>query len=684
VNNFNEMGFEKSIIKAIEAKNYTTATPIQAQAIPVIQNGNDVLGIAQTGTGKTAAFALPILDRLFKGRQDAPKRGCRALIIAPTRELCVQITTSFETYGRFTGLKVLALYGGVAYKGQINALIRGVDIIVATPGRLVDHMQEGNLRLNATEILVLDEVDQMLDLGFITPIRKIVARLPEQRQNLFFSATMPKEIQKFASELLNNPVRVEVARVAAAQEKVEQSVIHIEAGKKRALLCDLMEQKDYSKVLIFTRTKHGADKVAKHLGQFGVKHGIIHGDKNQNQRQKSLEAFREGRVRTLVATDVAARGIDVAGISHVINFDMPLTPEAYVHRIGRTARAGAIGKSISFCTPQENAQLRSIEKLIAQTIPKLDRRNDNTLILDKHLVPDENVEPQTEIIKEKPQRSEGRERSGNRDRSRSNGQGRSFESRAPRGEYRNADQGNAPRFENRRERSNGPQINYDEELRVMLDYEDAPWQAKTSPQHARPEVSGDFKFDRRPKPSRNVTQGTNYRDDNAASAPRAAAKEETRRPEYKPPGGRREARGEFNAQKRAPRPDGRNEGRSFENRGPRTDARNESRSFENRGPRTDARNEGRSFENRGPRTDARNEGRSFENRGPRPEGRNEGRSFENRGPRPEGRSEGRSFENRGPRPEGRSDAPRGNSFKPKSNGNFGKRPPQKSKSRTFA
>ncbi|KAF0106437.1 MAG: ATP-dependent RNA helicase RhlE, partial [Hyphomonadaceae bacterium] len=376
---------------------------------------------------------MPILDRLYKARQETIKRGCRALIIAPTRELCVQITNSFETYGRFTGLKVLSLYGGVAYKGQISALIRGVDIIVATPGRLVDHMQEGNLRLNATDILVLDEVDQMLDLGFITPIRKIVSRLPEQRQNLFFSATMPKEIQKFAAELLHNPVRVEVARVAAAQEKVEQSIIHIEAGKKRALLCDLMDQKDYSKVLIFTRTKHGADKVAKHLGQFGVKHGIIHGDKNQNQRQKSLEAFREGRVRTLVATDVAARGIDVAGISHVINFDMPLTPEAYVHRIGRTARAGAIGKSISFCTPQENGQLKAIERLIAQNIPKLDRRNDSTLILDKHLVPDENVEPQTEIIKEKNPRSEGRDRGGrSRDGQRSGGQGRSFEDRAPR------------------------------------------------------------------------------------------------------------------------------------------------------------------------------------------------------------------------------------------------------------
>ncbi len=416
--NFNKFGFHGNLVKILEAASYQTPTPIQAQAIPVVLEGHDLIGIAQTGTGKTAAFALPIVDRLIKTRQAPIKRGCRALILAPTRELCNQIATSFVKYSKGTGIQIAAVYGGVSYKPQINALIRGVDVLVATPGRLIDHIDEGNIRLNLCDMFVLDEVDQMLDLGFVNPIRKVVKKLPEIRQNLFFSATMPKEIQKFANELLTNPKRVEVAPVSSTAERVEQTIIHIETAKKRAMLSELLLDQSMSRLLIFTKTKHGADKVAKHLGQISIRHAVIHGDKSQRARQDALEAFRAGRVRALVATDVAARGIDIKDVTHVLNFDMPLTPEAYVHRIGRTARAEASGHAISLCSNEEANLLRSIEKLTAQNITKIDRRKDASIMADKRLSSNTNEvsEEMSDIRPPRAERSERTDRGGRGER----------------------------------------------------------------------------------------------------------------------------------------------------------------------------------------------------------------------------------------------------------------------------
>jgi ATP-dependent RNA helicase RhlE len=381
--NFENFGLNETLIRAIEKRKYKSATPIQEQAIPHLLKGKDLLGIAQTGTGKTAAFALPILHNLLAKRIEPPKRGCRVLVLAPTRELVSQICDSFKTYADGTSLKIFALYGGVAHKPQIDKLIRGIDVLVATPGRLMDHIDDNNFRPKETEVLVLDEVDQMLDMGFIGSVRRLAAKINSNRQNLFFSATMPKEIQALADELLHNPVRVEVAPVSSAQEKVIQQILTIETSKKRSLLVDLFEGEHLSKVMVFTRTKHGADKVARHLSVFGISNVIIHGGKAQNQRAKSFEDFKAGRVRAMVATDVAARGIDIKEVSHVINFDMPTTPESYVHRIGRTARAGKDGHAYSICTPAEMQLLRSIERTTKQQIEVIDRRNDDTLIADK-------------------------------------------------------------------------------------------------------------------------------------------------------------------------------------------------------------------------------------------------------------------------------------------------------------
>ena len=453
--NFNKFGFHGNLVKILEAAGYQTPTPIQAQAIPVVLEGHDLIGIAQTGTGKTAAFALPIIDRLIKDRQAPIKRGCRALILAPTRELCNQIATSFVKYSKGTGIQIAAVYGGVSYKPQINALIRGVDVLVATPGRLIDHIDEGNIRLNLCDMFVLDEVDQMLDLGFVNPIRKVVKKLPEIRQNLFFSATMPKEIQKFANELLTNPKRVEVAPVSSTAERVEQTIIQIETAKKRAMLSELLLDQAMSRLLIFTKTKHGADKVAKHLGQISIRHAVIHGDKSQRARQDALEAFRAGRVRALVATDVAARGIDIKDVTHVLNFDMPLTPEAYVHRIGRTARAEASGHAISLCSNEEANLLRSIEKLTARNITKIDRRKDASIMADKRLVSNENEvsEEMSDIRPPRAERSERSDRGGRGERSSGN---RGRNDRSSRADRPSRDRSERP---DRQERPNRPERN---------------------------------------------------------------------------------------------------------------------------------------------------------------------------------------------------------------------------------
>ena len=379
MNDFNSLGLSKPILQALAHEGYTTPTPIQAQAIPLVLQGRDLLGIAQTGTGKTAAFALPILQRLAENRRPAPRRGCRALILSPTRELATQIADSFKAYGKHMGLSVAIVFGGVKYGPQVRALAGGVDVLVATPGRLIDHIQEKVANLSETEIFVLDEADQMLDLGFVVPIRRIAKLLPHKRQNLFFSATMPNEIGKLAAELLHDPAKVSVTPQATTVEKIDQKVLFIEGARKRALLAELFADGAMKRVLIFTRTKRGADRVAKQLGVVGVEAASIHGDKSQGQRERSLAAFKAGTVQALVATDIAARGIDVDGITHVIQYELPNVPEAYVHRIGRTARAGTTGVAIALVSDDERNLLRDIQRVTRQTIPSWDRRNDRAL-----------------------------------------------------------------------------------------------------------------------------------------------------------------------------------------------------------------------------------------------------------------------------------------------------------------
>ncbi len=376
---FTDLGLAKPLLKALADEGYATPTPIQAQAIPGVMAGRDLLGIAQTGTGKTAAFALPILHRLALDRKAAPRRGCRVLVLSPTRELATQIAESFKAYGRHLGVSVAIVFGGVKYGAQIKALAPGVDILVATPGRLIDHLQEKVCVLSGTEIFVLDEADQMLDLGFLQPIKKIVAHLPKERQNLFFSATMPTEIGNLASNLLHDPLKVSVAPQATTAERVNQQVLFIEAARKRALLAELFDDQGFKRVLVFTRTKRGADRVAKSLSQVGVEAASIHGDKSQGQRERALAQFKAGEVRALVATDIAARGIDIDAVSHVVQYELPNVPEAYVHRIGRTARAGATGSAVAFCADDERNLLRDIQKVTRQTIPSFDRRNDKAL-----------------------------------------------------------------------------------------------------------------------------------------------------------------------------------------------------------------------------------------------------------------------------------------------------------------
>jgi ATP-dependent RNA helicase RhlE len=372
--NFSDLGLAAPILKALQDEGYQEPTAIQGKAIPIALAGRDLLGIAQTGTGKTAAFALPIIHRLAADRRPPMRKGCRVLVLSPTRELATQIAESFRTYGRYLGLTVTVVFGGVGHRPQTQALARGVDVLVATPGRLLDHIAERNINLAGTEIFVLDEADQMLDLGFLPPIRRIVSQLSARRQNLFFSATMPPEIGKLAGELLRDPVRVAVTPVASTVDSVTQRVIHVENHQKRALLVELFADQKMSRALVFTRTKRGADRVARHLEDAGIRVAAIHGNKSQSQRENALAAFRDAKIRALVATDIAARGIDIDDVTHVVNFELPDVPESYVHRIGRTARNGAQGMAISLCDADERDQLRGIERLTRQSIPSEDRR----------------------------------------------------------------------------------------------------------------------------------------------------------------------------------------------------------------------------------------------------------------------------------------------------------------------
>ncbi len=366
---FNDLGLSEPILRALTEERYETPTPIQAQTIPHLLAGRDVVGIAQTGTGKTAAFALPILHHLAAHPKRADRKACRVLVLSPTRELSGQIVDSFRTYGRHLRVSVTLAIGGVPIGRQKSAIANGIDVLVATPGRLLDLMQMGSLRLDQVEVFVLDEADRMLDMGFINDIRKIVGKLPAKRQNLFFSATMPREIEDLARHMLRDPARVAVTPEAKTADRIAQRVIHIDRASKPALLVEVLQKETIDRALVFTRTKHGADKVVKQLERAGIASDAIHGNKSQNQRDRVLLAFRKGQIRILIATDIAARGIDVDGISHVFNYDLPNIPESYVHRIGRTARAGAEGIAISFCDGEERAFLRQIEKLIQMSIP---------------------------------------------------------------------------------------------------------------------------------------------------------------------------------------------------------------------------------------------------------------------------------------------------------------------------
>lgn len=366
---FSEFGLAEPIVRALAADNYETPTPIQRDAIPVSLAGRDLIGIAQTGTGKTAAFALPILQRLVQEPRTVEKKSCRVLVLSPTRELSSQILDSFRAYGRHLRLTSALAIGGVTMGRQVRALMNGVDVLVATPGRLLDLVRGNALRLNGIEVLVLDEADRMLDMGFIHDIRKIVAKLPANRQTLLFSATMPREIAELAGEMLRDPARVSVTPVSSTAERIAQRVVHTDRAAKPALLVEVLRKEPIERALVFTRTKHGADKVVKGLASAGITAEAIHGNKSQNQRERVMGNFRSGRVRILVATDIAARGIDVDGISHVVNYDLPNEPESYVHRIGRTARAGAEGIAISFCDAEEAPYLRGIEKVIRMAIP---------------------------------------------------------------------------------------------------------------------------------------------------------------------------------------------------------------------------------------------------------------------------------------------------------------------------
>jgi ATP-dependent RNA helicase RhlE len=373
---FQSFGLAEPIGRALAEENHLVPTPIQTQTVPLALAGRDIIGIAQTGTGKTAAFALPILHRLSGPRTPLEKKTCRVLVLSPTRELSSQILDSFRAYGRHLRVTTALAIGGVKMGKQVRSLMNGVDVLVATPGRLLDLVDSNALRLKQVDCLVLDEADRMLDMGFIHDIRRIVAKLPKERQTLMFSATMPEDIAKLAAELLRNPARVAVAPVSSTVDRVTQRIVHVNRQDKPSALADLLRDEPIDRALVFTRTKHGADKLVRGLGKAGIGAEAIHGNKSQSQRERVLAAFRQGQVRILVATDIAARGIDVEGISHVVNYDLPNEPESYVHRIGRTARAGASGTAISLCDADEMPYLRSIEKLIRMSLPATSRRGE--------------------------------------------------------------------------------------------------------------------------------------------------------------------------------------------------------------------------------------------------------------------------------------------------------------------
>jgi len=367
---FENLKLIEPILRALKTEGYTTPTPIQQQAIPIVLQGRDLLGCAQTGTGKTAAFAIPTLQILYNDKlQHKEQKTIKTLILTPTRELAIQINESFAAYGKHTGLKHTVIFGGVSQNPQVDTLRRGVDILTATPGRLLDLMNQGYIRLDHIKILILDEADRMLDMGFVHDVKKIIAKVPAKRQTLFFSATMPKEIQQLADSILNRPEKIEVTPVSSTADTIQQELYYVEKNDKRSLLAHILKDRDIKTALVFTRTKHGADKVVKDLHKIGVTAEAIHGNKSQNARQRALANFKARTTRVLIATDIAARGIDIDELTHVINYEIPNIPETYVHRIGRTGRAGANGIAFTFCDQEEVAFLKDIHKLIGKEIP---------------------------------------------------------------------------------------------------------------------------------------------------------------------------------------------------------------------------------------------------------------------------------------------------------------------------
>ncbi len=367
---FNNFGLSAALLRAVNEQGYDTPTPVQAQAIPAVLEGGDIMAAAQTGTGKTAGFTLPMLELLSRNAPKGHARPVRALILTPTRELTAQVQESVNTYGRYLPLRSMVIFGGVGMQPQVQKLRRGVDILVATPGRLLDHMRQRTVDLSQVEILVLDEADRMLDMGFIHDIRKVISALPKQRQTLLFSATFSDEIRKLASGMLNQPTQIEVARRNTAAEMVTQVVHPVSRDSKRGLLSKLVSEGNWQQVLVFTRTKHGADRLARQLEQDGLGAAAIHGNKSQAARTRALAQFKQGKVRLLVATDIAARGLDIEQLPHVVNFDLPSVPEDYVHRIGRTGRAGYGGKALSLVCVDEGKLLRDIERVLNKSIEK--------------------------------------------------------------------------------------------------------------------------------------------------------------------------------------------------------------------------------------------------------------------------------------------------------------------------
>jgi ATP-dependent RNA helicase RhlE len=368
MSDFAHLGLSSPLLRGLAAEGYSSPTPIQAKAIPHVLAGRDLFGCAQTGTGKTAAFALPLLERMLATPRPRAPRGCRALVLAPTRELAGQIHESFRAYGRHTSLASAVVYGGVGLRPQAEALRSGIDVLVATPGRLLDLIGQRLADLRAVEFLVLDEADRMLDMGFIHDVRRIVSLVPRDRQTLFFSATLPDEVRRLADSMLRDPLEVKTAPQATPAETVAQSVLHVPKAEKRRALVSLLRDEAMDRVIVFTRTKHGADKLQRDLAKAGIDAAAIHGNKSQNQRERALAAFKSPRPPVLIATDIAARGIDVDGVSHVVNYELPHEPETYVHRIGRTGRAGQTGEAVSFCDAEERSRLRAIERLLRKPI----------------------------------------------------------------------------------------------------------------------------------------------------------------------------------------------------------------------------------------------------------------------------------------------------------------------------